>query len=583
MKEMPGHAYFPNELLEKKILVVGAGGIGCELLKNLAMAGFTELEVIDLDTIDVSNLNRQFLFRKEHVGLSKAKVASDAAIAMRPNMKIVHHHDSIFNDKYDVPYFQRFAVVLNALDNLAARRHVNRLCISSGVPLIDGGTSGYKGQVRVIKRHVTECYDCVEHQAPKTFATCTIRNTPSEFIHCITWAKFLFNQLFGEPDTDEDVSPQEDEAVAENGDVQMKNGEEEEENGHGSSISTRQFAASVNYDPQQMYNKLFVRDIEYLLKMEDLWKQRREPVPFRIDDITSLPQSSTELPLNSTWNIERWISEFASSIQALAQRFEEESKSGKILSWDKDDDAALKFVAACSNIRAFIFHIPDKSLFDVKSAAGNIIPAIASSNAIVAGMMVVEAYKVIANKESQFQSGFIALKPNPRGKIISNDAAVKPNPKCYVCTEKRELYVKLNTAKMTQKTFMNTVIKGGIGMIAPDVTNFGTGAIIVSSEESDNKGMENRTLAELSVVNGSQLDCDDFQQSFNFKLFIVSDEQMDLDKYEVVLDSDKQDETGNGAAKVFADNEAAKRKRVADGATDEGDENTKRARVEIEA
>jgi ubiquitin-like 1-activating enzyme E1 B len=66
----------------------------------------------------VSNLNRQFLFRKEHVGLSKAKVASDAALAMRPNMKIVHHHDSIFNSKYDLSYFQGFAVVLNALDNL---------------------------------------------------------------------------------------------------------------------------------------------------------------------------------------------------------------------------------------------------------------------------------------------------------------------------------------------------------------------------------------------------------------------------------------------------------------------------------
>lgn len=155
----------------------------------------------------MSNLNRQFLFRKEHVGRPKAKVAADAARAMRPEMKIIYHHDSIFNTKYDVPYFQRFAVVLNALDNLglftseltstyllllAARRHVNRLCISGGVPLIDGGTTGFLGQVRVIKRNITECFDCVDHPVPRTFPTCTIRNTPSEFIHCIVWAKFLF-------------------------------------------------------------------------------------------------------------------------------------------------------------------------------------------------------------------------------------------------------------------------------------------------------------------------------------------------------------------------------------------------------
>jgi ubiquitin-like 1-activating enzyme E1 B len=120
-----------SDILKQKLLVVGAGGIGCELLKNLAMAGFLDIEVvsnraeisilflqIDLDTIDVSNLNRQFLFRREHVGMPKAQVAAEAVRAMRPNMKIVYHHDSIFNSKYDITFFKSFAVVLNALDNL---------------------------------------------------------------------------------------------------------------------------------------------------------------------------------------------------------------------------------------------------------------------------------------------------------------------------------------------------------------------------------------------------------------------------------------------------------------------------------
>ena len=57
-----------------KVLMVGAGGIGCELLKTLVLSGFEDVEMIDLDTIDVSNLNRQFLFRKRHVGMSKAQV-----------------------------------------------------------------------------------------------------------------------------------------------------------------------------------------------------------------------------------------------------------------------------------------------------------------------------------------------------------------------------------------------------------------------------------------------------------------------------------------------------------------------------
>lgn len=69
--------------------------------------------------------------------------------------------------------------------------------------------------------------------------------------------------------------------------------------------------------------------------MEDLWKQRREPTPYRIDDLTSIPESSVELPLNSLWSLEKWISEFASTIQILAGRFEEESNNGRVLSWDK--------------------------------------------------------------------------------------------------------------------------------------------------------------------------------------------------------------------------------------------------------
>lgn len=115
-----------NDNLASRVLVVGTGGIGCELLKNLVLTGIQNIDIIDLDTIDVSNLNRQFLFQKKHIGKSKAEVAKQSALCFNPNAKITAHHASIFNSQFSTDFFKQFKIVMNALDNRAARNHVNR-------------------------------------------------------------------------------------------------------------------------------------------------------------------------------------------------------------------------------------------------------------------------------------------------------------------------------------------------------------------------------------------------------------------------------------------------------------------------
>ena len=155
------------------------------------------IEVIDLDTIDVSNLNRQFLFRPHHVKMSKAEIAAEAAKAFNPEVNITSHHGNIKDARFGIDYFKRFSLVMNALDNVDARRHVNRICLSADVFLIDSGTNGYKGQVQPIKKGVTVCYECKPKPTPKQYPVCTIRSTPDQPVHCVVWAKELFKLMFG--------------------------------------------------------------------------------------------------------------------------------------------------------------------------------------------------------------------------------------------------------------------------------------------------------------------------------------------------------------------------------------------------
>ncbi|CAJ1346555.1 unnamed protein product, partial [Effrenium voratum] len=145
---------------QAKLLVVGAGGIGCELLKNLVLTGFRDIEVVDLDTIDVSNLNRQFLFRRAHVDRPKSVVAAEAVKQFRPDAKILSHHGNVKDSQFGLEFVSKFDVVVNALDNLEARRHVNRLCLAAERPLLEAGSTGHLGQVTVIRKGETECFEC---------------------------------------------------------------------------------------------------------------------------------------------------------------------------------------------------------------------------------------------------------------------------------------------------------------------------------------------------------------------------------------------------------------------------------------
>lgn len=516
-------------------MVVGAGGIGCELLKNLVLTGFNNIDVIDLDTIDVSNLNRQFLFRKEHVGKSKAMVAKESVQKFNLHARIDAYHDSITNTDYGIEFFKQFSAVLNALDNRAARSHVNRLCLASNVPIVESGTAGYLGQVTVIKKNITECYECQPKPTQKTYPGCTIRNTPSESIHCIIWAKHLFNQLFGEADIDEDVSP--DMADPELGG--LTSGENAFQNiteqGDINRVSTRNWAMKCGYDPLKLFNKLFHEDILYLLSMDKLWQKRTPPKPL---DWNNLPdavagtsnQIKAGIKDQQLWSIKECANVFQQSLSKLKNKLQNLNKSDNLV-WDKDDDDCMDFVTSCANIRAYCFNIPQKNRFDVKSMAGNIIPAIATTNAIIAGLIVLQLLKVLIGKLEECKTIYLNKQPNQKRKLLVPCILDKPNPKCYVCSDKPEVSVSLNTKTMTVKNLEEKILKGQLHMVAPDVEiDDGKGTILISSEEGETEDNKEKFLSDFGIRNGTRLKCDDFLQNFEIIINIVYVERLEEDK-----------------------------------------------------
>ncbi|KAM8890930.1 SUMO-activating enzyme subunit 2 isoform 2-T2 [Spinachia spinachia] len=523
-----------------KVLVVGAGGIGCELLKNLVLTGFKNIELIDLDTIDVSNLNRQFLFQKKHVGKSKAQVAKESALQFCPTVNITAYHDSITNPEYNVEFFRKFMLVMNALDN-RARNHVNRMCLAADIPLIESGSAGYLGQVTVIKKGLTECYECQPKPTQKTFPGCTIRNTPSEPIHCIVWAKYLFNQLFGEEDADQEVSPDTaDPEAAWNPEDTAMRATASEKDGDIKRVSTKEWARSTGYDAAKLFNKLFKDDIMYLLTMDKLWKTRKAPTPLDWQQLESSarPQEvSAGSGLKDQQVLDVWglCQLFQRSVETLRSQLQEKGEGAELV-WDKDDPPALDFVTAAANLRMQIFSMNMKSPFDVKSMAGNIIPAIATTNAVIAGLIVLEGLKVLSGELESCRTIFLNKCPNLRKKLLIPCVLDPPSGSCYVCASKPEVTVMLNVQKATVLSLQDRILKERFGMVAPDVQiEDGKGTILISSEEGETETNNGKILADFGIRNGSRLQVDDFLQDYALLVNILHTEELERDvEFEVV-------------------------------------------------
>ncbi|CBZ31867.1 ubiquitin-activating enzyme-like protein [Leishmania donovani] len=510
------YGMLPAELRARPIFVVGAGGIGCEVLKVLVLSGFTQVHLIDLDTIDATNLNRQFLFRVADVGNSKADTARRAVLdwfaaaddpapehvsdlrGRRTPPSIVAYHDNVKADRYDDAFYRQFAVVLSALDNVSARQHVNRMCMRNNIPLIESGTMGYNGQAQPILKNVFECYDCrPKPPETRTFAVCTIHARPTTMVHCVHYAKELYEVLFGSDSSDMDgkgASALSDVgATAEAGsgsatplqvDKQQHGATRPTDGGELSYLRAmvsdwrrRQLpaaspgctgaptcalaeasstlghndvgdrsgregsrASSAAALALELLRLLFVTKVEELLSLKTSWPtEPPEPLSRRDVDrvaaahISANATGASPAPLSGdhVLSVQDCMELFVRAVtQCLAR------PTG--LTFRKEDDAATSFVSATANMRAHVFHIAEQSLEDVRSIAGSIIPAIATTNATIAGAVVHELISLLRSSSSSFSqpasTSAAQMAPLSQAEVtgVSAPVSMQTSPRAHV-------------------------------------------------------------------------------------------------------------------------------------------------------
>ena len=452
-----------------------------------------------------------------------------------------YHHGNVKSVEFDVKFISQFKVVLNALDNVDARRHVNRLCLAADVPLVEAGTTGYLGQTTVICKQVTECYECQPKPTQKVYPICTIRSTPSQPVHCIVWAKELFALMFyhGEPN-DKSMLYEDASNVGEEStymDIVVTN--------RPSTSST-----SNNKLLQEYANKsiqaLYVAEIQKQIDMDKYKTSKHAPQPLNSDVIRTACEQANELSpslkndknsyLRTPWTIEECVAQVVTCIQQLygTEQGCEKLRSG-MLEFDKDDTIAMQFVTATANLRAHIFGIELSSLHDAKGIAGNIIPAIATTNAIVAGLQILEVFKILQISNSKSNSNLNQISEQCRyiyclrdktrkGYYLQPTRLPEPCSDCFVC-RKSSISLVIDTEECTLQQMIDKVFRKALGFNAPTIM-IDSSAIYEEGEGADDDFLQNlpKLLYALpcgGIKDGVTFTVEDFTQDMEVDIIVT--------------------------------------------------------------
>merc|ERR1719315_990920 len=474
---------FQQKIAAQKWFVVGAGAIGCELLKNFALMGLGcdearggSVAVTDMDMIEKSNLNRQFLFRTWDINKHKAVTAVAAVHAMNPDakyksmeMRVGQETENVFNDGF----FEPLDGVANALDNVDARTYMDRRCVYYNKPLLESGTLGTKGNTQVVIPKVTESYSSSQDPPEKSIPICTLKNFPNAIEHTLQWARDMFEGQFTqapltasqyiEDDTFKDktmllpgAQPVETmetvkrllklerpndfkDCVAwarlswqdlfHNQIAQLlHNFPADQVTSSGSPFwsGPKRCPRPLDFDPEDSMHMDFVEAAANLLaEVYGLPKNKDRTEIAKILLTVNVPkfepksgvkiavtdaeaQSMNDQSSTDSGILDKLLSEIPSPSELRKEKLRIYP-----LEFEKDDDSNghIDFIVATSNLRATNYSIKTADRLTSKGIAGRIIPAIATTTSLVAGLVGIELYKLVQGHKNveKYKNGFANL------------------------------------------------------------------------------------------------------------------------------------------------------------------------------
>ncbi len=163
LKEVGGMGQ--TKLLESKVLLVGAGGLGSPIAVYLAAAGVGTLGIIDDDVVDLSNLQRQILHGTSDIGIPKTQSAEATITEMNPDVKVIPINERI-NSENAFQILEQYDLIIDGCDNFPTRYLINDACVMLGKPIVHGSIFQFDGQVTVLYPGKGPCYRCVFPEPP---------------------------------------------------------------------------------------------------------------------------------------------------------------------------------------------------------------------------------------------------------------------------------------------------------------------------------------------------------------------------------------------------------------------------------